>query len=87
MAERRKRISGSDVARFLSIIENMPIHIEPQTLTMTIHEILPLARIHRLTTYDASYLGLAMGMGLPIATLDKALRQAARKAKVPLFKP
>lgn len=87
MAERRKRINPSDVAHFFSILENMPIHLEPQTMTTTMHEILPLARMHGLTTYDASYLDLAMRMGLPIATLDKALRKAARKAKVPLFKP
>lgn len=35
-----------------------------------LNEILNLARDHRLSTYDASYLDLAMRKNLPLATLD-----------------
>lgn len=47
--------------------------------------ILRLAETHRLTTYDASYLELAMRLGVPLATLDKSLRHAAGEAGVPLL--
>ncbi|AXC11496.1 hypothetical protein ACPOL_2172 [Acidisarcina polymorpha] len=37
-----------------------------------------LAEKHRLTAYDAGYLELALRSALPLATLDDALRRAAR---------
>ena len=35
--------------------------------------------------YDASYLELALRLGLPLATLDKDLQTVARKAGVKKF--
>jgi len=40
--------------------------------------ILPLARAHQLTVYDALYLELAGRRGLPLATRDGDLSGAAR---------
>jgi len=40
-------------------------------------QVLPLAREHRLSSYDAAYLELALRTGLPLATLDVALEKAA----------
>ena len=37
-----------------------------------------LARKHRLSSYDAAYLELAMRLQLPLATLDRALAAAGR---------
>ncbi|RLB13376.1 MAG: VapC toxin family PIN domain ribonuclease, partial [Deltaproteobacteria bacterium] len=48
-------------------------------------EVYLLARDTGLSTYDASYLDLAMRKGLPLATLDKALAEAARGLNVELF--
>jgi predicted nucleic acid-binding protein len=48
-------------------------------------EILTLAREYGLSTYDASYLDLAMRKGLPIATLDTAVIRAAQKSKVEIL--
>jgi predicted nucleic acid-binding protein len=47
--------------------------------------VLELARQTRLTVYDASYLALAMRERIPLATLDKDLRNAAQAAGVPLL--
>ena len=44
-----------------------------------------LARRHRLTVYDASYLELAQRESVPLATLDGALRGAARAARISLL--
>jgi predicted nucleic acid-binding protein len=44
-----------------------------------------LARRHRLTVYDASYLELALRLGLPLASLDGELRQAAIACGVALL--
>ena len=45
-------------------------------------DVLPLAREQRLTTYDASYLELAMRLGLPLASKDTALIRAATALRI-----
>ncbi len=45
------------------------------------------ARRHRLTGYDASYLELAIALGLPLATADDEMQAAAIRAGVPLLLP
>jgi predicted nucleic acid-binding protein len=47
--------------------------------------LLPLCRTHKLTSYDAIYLELAVRRRLPLATLDVALRKAAKKLGVKLL--
>jgi predicted nucleic acid-binding protein len=80
LAERRKRISASRVAEFVELIE-----IEEQISARVLHDVLNLARAEALTAYDASYLELAMRLGLPLASKDVALRRAAAKLGVPLL--
>jgi predicted nucleic acid-binding protein len=50
-------------------------------------EIVSLAREHRLSTYDASYLDLAMRLGLSLSTQDKSLMKAAVTCRVPFYEP
>ncbi len=45
--------------------------------------IVALAVTHHLTTYDATYLHVAMTTGEPLATLDRKLRRAAESVGVP----
>ena len=45
-----------------------------------------MARRYRLSSYDASYLELALRVGLPLATLDDVLRKTATKAGVRFLK-
>ena len=47
--------------------------------------VLTLARQHRLTVYDASYLELAQREAVPLATLDRDLRNAAAALGVALI--
>jgi predicted nucleic acid-binding protein len=49
------------------------------------HDTLALARTHRLTSYDAATLELALRLGLPLASRDQALQAAARSEGVPLL--
>ncbi|MXX35595.1 MAG: type II toxin-antitoxin system VapC family toxin [Gemmatimonadetes bacterium] len=81
-AERRNRISGPGVARCLGILARLPIVTDPHTDERALRETLELARREYLTTYDAAYLELAMRRGLPLATLDRPLARAARRAGV-----
>jgi len=85
VAERRKRLSKADSVRFITLLTQLPITVEQEQPERMMKEILALAREHRLSSYDASYLDLAMRKGLPIATLDRGLRVAAKRTKVPIF--
>lgn len=84
VAERRKRLSQADSARFIALLTELPITIEQEPPERMMKEILALAREHQLSSYDASYLDLAMRKGLPIATLDNALLAAAKRSQVPI---
>jgi predicted nucleic acid-binding protein len=85
LAERRGRVSAAYAASFIRRLDTLPIVIDEETAPRALHEILPLARSERLTTYDASYLELAMRLGLPLATKDEALKKAARRVGVTLL--
>lgn len=86
VAERKRRLSRADTARFVSLVRSLPIMVEDETADRILGEILALARQYDLSSYDASYLDLAIRTSLPIATLDEDLRKAARHCGVPLWK-
>ena len=48
-------------------------------------EVMALARSHRLTAYDASYLALAIREDCALASLDRRLNEAAAAEGVPTF--
>ena len=85
VAERQKRLSESDSARFLTLLSQLPIVVEYERPEMMMKELLALARVNDLSSYDASYLDLAMRKGIPIATLDNKLIKAARRIDVPIL--
>jgi len=83
--ERRNRTAPEVVDVFLAQLDQMVIDIH-ETDNMTLREeILPLARIHRLTVYDAVYLDLAKRLDQPLATIDISLGNAARAVGVALI--
>lgn len=85
VAERKGRLKRSDCMEFLDLLYQLPIDIEQESPDRLMGEIYLLARDTGLSTYDASYLDLAMRKGLPLATLDQALAQAARDVNIELF--
>lgn len=85
--ERRRRIDRDKSEDFLRRLANLSIDIEREPDGRMFGEILTLARKHQLSTYDASYLDLAMRRELPLATQDKALIRTAAECGVALFKP
>jgi len=84
VAERRGRLSEADSSRFLSMLADLPIQSEIETRQLAMSYILFLAREYKLSTYDASYLDLAMREGVPLASLDKGLRRATTQCQVSL---
>ena len=80
--ERRGRLSQADTAIFLRGLSRLGVTIDR---TPEESAVLALARTHRLSFYDASYLELAQREGLPLVTLDHDLRKAARAAGTALL--
>jgi predicted nucleic acid-binding protein len=85
VAERRGRLNQAATVQFLALLRQLPIVVEPERPERIWGEILALAREQGLSTYDASYLHLAMRRGFSLATNDELLRQAAVRAGVSLF--
>ncbi len=85
MAERRKRATKSEVNSHLSLLGSLPIEHDEVATGRAWRETHALAQKHKLTSYDAAYLELAVRRGLPLASLDTALRDAARAEKVELL--
>ena len=73
---KRKRITEQQIKEYLDLLRALPIHVETQNLWLNI-ELETLARRQNLAAYDVAYLALAQRKGLPLATSDAALRQAA----------
>jgi predicted nucleic acid-binding protein len=85
VGKRRGRIKAADTARFISILGAFPIAIDGETVAHAWADTMHLARAHNLSSYDASYLELAIRLGLPLAAVDGKLRAAARAMGGPLF--
>lgn len=83
MAARRKRILLAQAEGFLARLKDLAIDAVQQ-MPAEILELPVLARKYSLTNYDAAYLELAMKLGLPLASTDKLLREAAVSAGVDL---
>ncbi len=86
VGERRKRIRHPEVRRFLELLKALNIFEEAQPFAETIGNVIPLAREHNLSAYDASYLDLALRHGASLVTLDAALQKSARAAGAKLFR-
>jgi predicted nucleic acid-binding protein len=76
MAYRRKRIALDQIDGFLMRLKALPIQAAQQT-PAEILELPALAQVRGLTNYDAAYLAVAKRFGVPLATTDKDLRNAA----------
>jgi predicted nucleic acid-binding protein len=81
-AERRRRITQARTVEFLGILGELDIRVDPDVAGRAFRDVLPLARERRLTTYDATYLELAMRLGVPLATKDAALARAAAGLRI-----
>jgi predicted nucleic acid-binding protein len=76
MAERRGRIVAGEAAAAMGRLRRLPLE---DAGAGSDGAVVALATAHRITAYDAAYLALAQERGLPLATLDQKLAQAARR--------
>lgn len=81
------RLSFSDFFTIMARMDLVRVRVEP---SIDLDEIGPLAQFattHDLTAYDAAYVQLALQNGATLATLDRAMREAAQKLNIPLLPP
>lgn len=79
-AERRGRIDTATRHRLIGFLRQLPINIDDETADQIWTSTALLAERYLLTSYDATYLELALRRGLPLATGDKSLIAAAESA-------
>ena len=86
LAERRKRITSAESIELIELIGTFDIAVDGETPSRAFTRILDLAREKRLTSYDASYLELAMRLGVPLASKDADLCDAAERLGVSVLR-
>jgi predicted nucleic acid-binding protein len=84
--ERRQRITPAESADFIARLETLVIVPDEETTPRAFGQILDLSRSQRLTAYDAAYLELAMRLGVPLATKDADLGNAAERLGVTVLR-
>lgn len=84
-AEAKGLLTEAQSEAFLELLQALGIGADPATSARALSDTLQLARRYRLSSYDASYLELALREGLALATLDEDLQKAAGKAGVKRF--
>jgi predicted nucleic acid-binding protein len=85
VAERKKRLTKADSVHFITLLSQLPIFVEHEQPKKNMMDLLTLARANNLSSYDASYLRLSLRKGLPIATLDTRLIEAAKMVNVSIL--
>lgn len=77
----RGKLSLDSARQILDALAQLPIAIDASPAPGQ-RQMFELAMRHQLSSYDAAYLELAMRHGLPIATQDQQLKNAAITAGV-----
>lgn len=85
VGERRKVVSEARVTDYLARLSQLPITTDDVTPSSRREAVMGLARAHRLTAYDATYLDLALRRNAVLATFDTALAKAMRDAGGQVF--
>jgi predicted nucleic acid-binding protein len=86
-AEDNGTIGESALTGFIYQLGQLPIELDGAAPSAVQLAVAAVSREFRLSGYDAQYLELARRLSPPIATLDKELRKAAKKAGVPIYNP
>ncbi len=85
MAHRRKRISQADFHASFETLNALPMVVNAPNLIYVLMKIPASAQEYQLTAYDATYLELALRIGVPLATTDAQIIKPAKNLKHPLF--
>ena len=84
-ALRKKRITQTKAVSFLERLRGLPIAVEEASLARVFDHIFLQSQASQVTSYDGSYLELAMRKHVPLATLDEPLLKAAQALGVEIL--
>lgn len=84
VAERRNRIIQEQSEEAITLLQSLLIQVDIATDANALDATLMLGRQEGLAAYDAAYLELALRLGLPLATIDTRLAEAATRCRVDL---
>ena len=87
LGERRQRSTEAEARKWLGYLQLLPIRVDNETTSRAWSDIMHVARSYGLSTNDAAYLELAIRLGLPLASLDDQLTNAALRAGAGRFEP
>lgn len=79
-AQRRGRIDKAGAEKFFATLKAFDIEVDDETISVAWTKTVGLGEAYGLSAYDAAYLELALRKGLPLASLDRGLRDACSKA-------
>jgi predicted nucleic acid-binding protein len=79
-AEHLGQLHEAVSAQFIETLESMSIEVDDVSQSKSLTSVLDLARRYKLSSYDASYLEIALRKGIGIASLDKELMSAFKSA-------
>jgi predicted nucleic acid-binding protein len=85
MAVKKGRLTEVQSTKKTAAIMSLPVRFDSLTHELAFTITYQLAQKHKLTSYDAAYLELAMRLGAALATNDQDLIVAARKVGVALL--
>ena len=85
LARRRNRLSEARRASLIDNLRGLPVEVVTPHPARVFVSFAELALDQDLTVYDAAYLDLALREQLPLASLDRRLREAARRSGVSLL--
>jgi predicted nucleic acid-binding protein len=80
--QNRGTLAASKANEFIAELKALRIVADAESAARVFNDVHRLALDHRLTSYDAAYLELALRHGLPLATLDDELIRASKVAGV-----
>lgn len=86
VGERRGRCTHVESAAWIGFFSALPIQVDDETDARAWTDILVLARAQQIAAYDAAYLELAVRRGLPLSTIDEALKKKAVAMGIKLFR-
>lgn len=84
VAERRSRMTQEQSEEAIVLLQSLLIQVDTATNANALGTTLVLGRREGLAAYDAAYLELALRLGLPLATNDTRLAEAANRCGVDL---
>ena len=82
---RRGKLTPDEARTAIEILRELPAVIDHEAAALAFTRLVDLASKHELTVYDATYIELATGRQLPLASNDSKMKQAAIRSGVDLW--